>query len=117
MNKIAEFGLLDWSNRIKIINCLCSFILLEPCIAQVVVERLISMLQDCDYCVRFFLARRIQVLFQAWDGRDVFFHDIWYTWQLPCFLLLEIMLVICGIMALFGGNFSTSMYMLAINYC
>ncbi|KAH7658743.1 Non-specific serine/threonine protein kinase protein [Dioscorea alata] len=76
MNKIAELDLPDWSNRIEIINCLCSFILLEPCLAQVVVERLLSMLQDGDYRVRFFLARKIQVLFQTWDGHDALFHDI-----------------------------------------
>ncbi|KAJ0962868.1 hypothetical protein J5N97_027990 [Dioscorea zingiberensis] len=76
MIKIAELDLPDWSSRIKIINCLCSFILLEPCIAQTMVERLIGMLQDRDYRVRLFLARRIQVLFQTWDGHDVLFHDI-----------------------------------------
>ncbi|KAK9278063.1 hypothetical protein L1049_027621 [Liquidambar formosana] len=34
------------------------------------------MLRDPDYRVRFFLARRIGVLFQTWDGHDELFQDI-----------------------------------------
>lgn len=76
VNKIAEFGLLDWSGRVKLIDCICDFVLVTPQVGQTLIERLLSMLQDPDYRVRLFLARRIGVLFQTWDGHGELFHDI-----------------------------------------
>lgn len=76
VNKVAENSLLDWSARIKLVECICYFVLLDPRIAQVMIERLLGMLQDADYRVRLFLARRIGVLFQTWDGHDELFLDI-----------------------------------------
>lgn len=35
------------------------------------------MLRDSDYRVRLFLARRIGVLFQTWEGHEELFEDIW----------------------------------------
>lgn len=43
------------------------------------IERLLAMLQDNDYRVRLFLARKVGVLFQTWDGHNELFHDIWYV--------------------------------------
>lgn len=37
------------------------------------------LLRDPDYRVRFFLARRLGVLFQTWDGHEELFQDIWYV--------------------------------------
>ncbi|XP_022767135.1 serine/threonine-protein kinase ATM isoform X5 [Durio zibethinus] len=75
-SKVAEFELLDWFGRIKLIDCICNFILLSPVIGQTMIEKLLCMLQDPDYRVRFFLSRRIGVLFQTWDGHGELFHDI-----------------------------------------
>lgn len=43
------------------------------------IEKLLAMVQDADYRVRLFLARRIGVLFQTWDGHQELFQDIWYV--------------------------------------
>ena len=36
VNKVAENSLLDWSARIKLVECICYFVLLNPRIAQVI---------------------------------------------------------------------------------
>lgn len=36
VNKIAEFGLLDWSGRVKLIDCICYFVLVTPQVGQVI---------------------------------------------------------------------------------
>ncbi|XP_034214636.1 serine/threonine-protein kinase ATM isoform X5 [Prunus dulcis] len=76
VNRVAECDLLDWFGRAKLINCICDFVLLSPQIGQTLIERLLLMLQDPDYRVRFSVARRIDVLFQTWDGHEELFHDI-----------------------------------------
>lgn len=76
LNRVAENGLFDWSGRSKLIDCICSFILFRPHIGQTMIEKLLRMLQDPDYRVRFSLARRIGTLFQTWDGHDELFQDI-----------------------------------------
>ena len=43
------------------------------------IERLLMMLQDMDFWVRLFLARRIGVLFQTWTGHEELFLDIWFV--------------------------------------
>ncbi|KAK1363096.1 serine/threonine-protein kinase ATM, partial [Heracleum sosnowskyi] len=76
LRKLAEYDLLDWVGRVKLVDCICSFISLKPQIGQTMVEKLLVMLQDPDYRVRLNLARRIGVLFQTWDGHDELFRDI-----------------------------------------
>ncbi|KAM3751704.1 hypothetical protein ACB098_04G130100 [Castanea mollissima] len=76
MNKVADLDLLDWFGRVKLIDCTCDFILLCPQIGQAMIEGLLMLLRDPDYRVRFFLARRIGVLFQTWDGHKELFQDI-----------------------------------------
>nr|CAD1842809.1 unnamed protein product [Ananas comosus var. bracteatus] len=76
LNKVAEIGFPDWYLRIKLIDCISLFISLEPCSAQIMIERLLAMLQDNDYRVRLFLARKVGVLFRTWDGHNELFHDI-----------------------------------------
>lgn len=49
------------------------------------IERLLVLLRDPDYRVRFSLARQIGVLFQTWDGHVELFQDIW--WVIPQFLV------------------------------
>ena len=44
---------------------------------QTMIERLLLMLRDIDYRVRFSVARRIGVLFQTWDGHEELFQDVW----------------------------------------
>ncbi|CAK7328911.1 unnamed protein product [Dovyalis caffra] len=39
VNKVAEFGLLDWSGRVRLIDCFCNFVLLSPQIGQVITGR------------------------------------------------------------------------------
>lgn len=76
VNKVAESGLLDWFGRVKLIDCICDFVLLDPQIGETMIEKLLFILQDPDYRVRFFLSRRIGVLFQTWDGHEELFQDI-----------------------------------------
>lgn len=35
VNKVSEFGLLGWFGRVRLINCICDFVLLNPQIGQV----------------------------------------------------------------------------------
>ncbi|CAL5362027.1 unnamed protein product [Camellia sinensis] len=79
LNKVAENNIFDWSGRLKLIDCICNFILLRPHIGQSMIEKLLMMLRDPDYRVRFLLARRIGFLFQTWDGHDELFQDIWWS--------------------------------------
>lgn len=37
IRKVAEFDLLDWVGRVKLIDCICNFILLSPEIGQVII--------------------------------------------------------------------------------
>ncbi|XP_052181201.1 serine/threonine-protein kinase ATM isoform X3 [Diospyros lotus] len=76
LNKVAETDLFDWSGRSKLIDCICNFILLRPQLGQAMIEKLLVMLRDPDYRVRFCLARRIGILFQTWDGHYELFQDI-----------------------------------------
>ncbi|KAK7281904.1 hypothetical protein RIF29_10269 [Crotalaria pallida] len=75
VNKLSEVDL-DWFGRVKLIDCICHLVLLNPQIGQTMIERLLLMLKDSDYRVRLFLARRIGVLFQTWDGHEELFQDI-----------------------------------------
>ncbi|KAJ1384475.1 Armadillo-type fold, partial [Sesbania bispinosa] len=75
VHKLSEVDL-DWFGRVKLIDCICSLISLHPQIGQTMIERLLLMLHDMDYRVRLFLARRIGVLFQTWDGHEELFQDI-----------------------------------------
>ncbi|KAL1222123.1 Serine/threonine-protein kinase ATM [Cardamine amara subsp. amara] len=76
VNKVSEFGLLGWFGRVKLINCICDLVLLNPQTGQTMIERLLLMLNDSDYRVRFVLARKIGILFQTWDGHEALFQDI-----------------------------------------
>ncbi|PON35174.1 Phosphatidylinositol 3-kinase, Vps34 type, partial [Parasponia andersonii] len=74
--KISEFDHLEWSGRVKLSDCIYDFVLLSPQIGQAMIERLLLMLRDTDYRVRFSVARRIGVLFQTWEGHEELFQDI-----------------------------------------
>ncbi|KAF5201731.1 Serine/threonine-protein kinase ATM, partial [Thalictrum thalictroides] len=76
VNKIADVDVLDWSGRVLLVDCICSFVMLDPQIGEAMIDKLLRMLQDSDYRVRLFLARRIGVLFQKWEGHDELFQDI-----------------------------------------
>ncbi|KAM7277000.1 hypothetical protein ACFE04_018866 [Oxalis oulophora] len=76
LNKVSKFVHLDWFGRVKLVDCICNFILLSPHVGQMMIENLLLMLQDGDYRVRLFLARRIDILFQTWDGHEELFQDI-----------------------------------------
>ncbi|KAK9119710.1 hypothetical protein Scep_017803 [Stephania cephalantha] len=76
VKNFAQADLLDWMERVLLIDCICDFVLLDPGIAQDMIERLLVMLQDTDFRVRLHLARQIIVLFQTWDGHNDLFSDI-----------------------------------------
>ncbi|KAG0493469.1 hypothetical protein HPP92_004463 [Vanilla planifolia] len=76
VEKVSEIGLPFLAGRVKLIDCICNFVLLEPRIAQILIGRLLGMLSDLDYRVRLFLARRLGILFLTWDGHNELFHDI-----------------------------------------
>ncbi|PVH39126.1 hypothetical protein PAHAL_5G442300 [Panicum hallii] len=76
VNKATEIGYTDWFSRIKLIDCISSFICLFPDVAQVLIGCLLDMLHDTDYRVRLYLAREIVVLFQTWEGHNELFYDI-----------------------------------------
>ncbi|KAI8543061.1 hypothetical protein RHMOL_Rhmol08G0189100 [Rhododendron molle] len=81
LNRVAENDLFDWSGRSKLIDCISNFIVVRPHIGQTMIEKLLRMLQDPDYRVRFSLAKRIGTLFQTWDGHDDLFQDIWWVFD------------------------------------
>ncbi|XP_019197259.1 PREDICTED: serine/threonine-protein kinase ATM isoform X3 [Ipomoea nil] len=76
VSKMTENDSFHWRGRTKQIDCICNFILLDPQVGQSLIEKLLLMLRDNDYRVRFFLAQRIGVLFQTWDGHFELFQDI-----------------------------------------
>ncbi|KAH6798041.1 Serine/Threonine-kinase ATM-like protein [Perilla frutescens var. hirtella] len=76
VNRISANSFLDWYDRTKLIDCICNFVSLRPQIAQSMIEKLFMLLRDPDYRVRIFLARRIGVLFQTWDGHFELFQDV-----------------------------------------
>ncbi|EXB87890.1 Serine/threonine-protein kinase ATM [Morus notabilis] len=76
INKTAELDHLEWSGRVKLVDCICDFVLLSPQIGQTMIERLLLMLRDTDYRVRLSVARHIGVLFQTWEGHEELFEDI-----------------------------------------
>ncbi|KAF7806084.1 serine/threonine-protein kinase ATM-like [Senna tora] len=82
VHKLAEFDL-DWFGRVKLIDCICDLVLLNPQTGQSMIERLLMMLQDMDFRVRLFLARRIGILFQTWDGHEELFQDICSNFGVP----------------------------------
>ncbi|XP_024973398.1 serine/threonine-protein kinase ATM isoform X4 [Cynara cardunculus var. scolymus] len=93
VNKIAENDQFDWSGRVKLIDCICNFVLLNPQISQAMIEKLLLMLRDPDFRVRFSLARRIGVLFQTWDGHDELFQDILSNFSVKLVVLFKDKLV------------------------
>ncbi|KAL6847730.1 hypothetical protein ACP4OV_021858 [Aristida adscensionis] len=76
VNKATEIRFADWFFRIKLIDCISSFIYLFPDVAQELTGCLIDMLHDSDYRVRLYLAREVVVLFQTWEGHNELFHDV-----------------------------------------
>nr|XP_034595825.1 serine/threonine-protein kinase ATM isoform X4 [Setaria viridis] len=76
VNKATEISSADWFSRIKLIDCISSFICLFPDVAQDLIGCLLDMLHDTDYRVRLYLAREIVVLFQTWEGHNELFYDV-----------------------------------------
>ncbi|KAK4479331.1 hypothetical protein RD792_014843 [Penstemon davidsonii] len=76
VHKVSENSFLDWYDRAKLVDCICNFVSLRPQIAQLMIEKLFTLLRDPDFRVRFCLARRIGVLFQTWDGHFELFQDV-----------------------------------------
>ncbi|XP_047054644.1 serine/threonine-protein kinase ATM isoform X1 [Lolium rigidum] len=74
--KGTEISITDWFFRIKLIDCISHFIYLFPDIAQDMTGHLLNMLHDTDYRVRLYLARKIVVLFQTWEGHNELFNDV-----------------------------------------
>ncbi|KAH9603108.1 hypothetical protein KSS87_015043, partial [Heliosperma pusillum] len=74
--KVFESNLLDRRGRLKLVDCICDFIGLNPQIGQTMIQKLLILLSDPDYRVRLLLARRLGILFLSWDGHDVLFQDI-----------------------------------------
>ncbi|XP_076932541.1 serine/threonine-protein kinase ATM-like isoform X2 [Bidens hawaiensis] len=93
VNKIAENDQFDWCGRVKLIDCICDFVSLNPQIGQTMIEKLLLMLRDPDFRVRFSLARRIGVLFQTWDGHDELFQDILSNFSVKLVVLFKDKLV------------------------
>lgn len=54
MNRIAEADLLDWLGRIKLIDCICDLILINPQIGQVII-----LMQENTY-VYFYIPSELQ---------------------------------------------------------
>lgn len=76
VTKGTEISITDWFFRIKLIDCISHFIYLFPDIAQDMTGHLLNMLHDTDYRVRLYLARKIVVPFQIWEGHNELFHDV-----------------------------------------
>lgn len=41
VNKVSECGLLGWFGRVRLISCICNFVLLNPQIGQVATSLII----------------------------------------------------------------------------
>ncbi|KAL8261037.1 hypothetical protein R6Q59_025086 [Mikania micrantha] len=93
VNKIAENDQFDWCGRVKLIDCICDFVSLNPQISQTMIEKLLLMLKDPDFRVRLSLARRIGLLFQTWDGHDELFQDILSNFSVKLVVLFKDKLV------------------------
>lgn len=89
VSAIAEVELLDWSGRLKLVDSICNLVLISPKVGQMLIERLLTMLRDSDYRVRLFLARRIGVLFQTWEGHEELFEDICSNFDVPLVFYLK----------------------------
>ncbi|XP_066316201.1 serine/threonine-protein kinase ATM-like [Miscanthus floridulus] len=76
VNKATEISSVDWFSRVKLIDCVSSFVCLFPDVAQDLIGCLLDMLHDADYRVRLYLARQIVVLFQTWEGHNELFNDV-----------------------------------------
>ncbi|KAI4341398.1 hypothetical protein MLD38_026128 [Melastoma candidum] len=76
LNEVAKVDLLNWAGRIELVGGICELLLLHPKVGEMLIARLLIILHDCDYRVRLSLARRIDVLFQTWDGHKELFEDI-----------------------------------------
>ncbi|XP_047067687.1 serine/threonine-protein kinase ATM-like isoform X7 [Lolium rigidum] len=74
--KGTEISITYWFFHIKLIDCISHFIYLFPDIAQDMTGHLLNMLHDTDYRVRLYLARKIVVLFQTWEGHNELFNDV-----------------------------------------
>lgn len=46
VNKVSEFGLLGWFGRVKLINCICDLVLLNPQTGQVRTSHFITLSSD-----------------------------------------------------------------------
>lgn len=76
VTKGTEISITDWFFRIKLIDCISHFIHLFPDGAQDMIGHFLNMLHDTDYRVRLYLARKMVVLFETWEGHDELFRDV-----------------------------------------
>ncbi|BBN18785.1 serine-protein kinase ATM [Marchantia polymorpha subsp. ruderalis] len=76
IEKVADMGLIFWSTRVKLLEVLSGFIVLDPNAAQVLIEKFLVLLHDSEYQVRLCLSRRVAVLFETWDGHDELLPDV-----------------------------------------
>ncbi|GLJ18554.1 hypothetical protein SUGI_0330040 [Cryptomeria japonica] len=76
VSTVAQTGLLMWTTRVKLIDCICDFVLFDPHVAQPLTERLFPMLSDTDYRVRLKISKSLSVLFQTWNGHEELFQDV-----------------------------------------
>ncbi|KAF6991028.1 hypothetical protein CFC21_008158 [Triticum aestivum] len=76
VTKGTEISITDWFFRIKLIDCITHFIHLFPDGAQDMIGHFLNMLHDTDYRVRLYLARKMVVLFETWEGHDELFRDV-----------------------------------------
>lgn len=59
VHKIADFDHLDWTGRVKLINCICDFVLLSPPIGQVIFTCTFISFAVQSGCMKLILASRI----------------------------------------------------------
>uniref|UniRef100_R7WG20 Serine/threonine-protein kinase ATM n=1 Tax=Aegilops tauschii TaxID=37682 RepID=R7WG20_AEGTA len=76
VTKGTEISITDWFFRIMLIDCITHFIHLFPDGAQDMIGHFLNMLHDTDYRVRLYLARKMVVLFETWEGHDELFRDV-----------------------------------------
>ncbi|CAN6483726.1 unnamed protein product [Victoria cruziana] len=93
LSRMVEMEFYEWPLRVKLIDCICCFICLDPCTAEGMIDKLFAMLQDSDFRVRIHLARHMGLLFQTWDGHEQLFQDICCNFGMKFPVALEEMLV------------------------
>lgn len=76
LREVAEKGFVQWHFRKQLAEAITKMLLIQPTSAQGLTDKFLGLLHDADYRVRWFLSKKVAVLFQLWTGHDELFQDV-----------------------------------------